>query len=132
MCVLFGKNEGSLQKYLILMLNMSINTYKSLLELCIDWSESIRCTNMHLNTIQQFRAFFLSNNINNLQSWTKLLIQNRKSVFQWKYHCPPNHCCLESFRVLKIKFGQIQHWYVGVRERICNLKKGSISSIYWI
>ena len=32
-CVLFGKIEGSLQTYHILMLNMSINLYKSLLKL---------------------------------------------------------------------------------------------------
>ena len=32
-CVLFGNIEGSLQKYHILMLNMSINSYKSLYNL---------------------------------------------------------------------------------------------------
>ena len=34
--VFFGKIEGSLQKYHIVMLNMSINSYKSLLQLGID------------------------------------------------------------------------------------------------
>ena len=43
---------------------------------------------MHFNTIEQFGAVF-SKNVNYLQSCTKLLQQNKKSVFQWKNSLTP-------------------------------------------
>ena len=67
--------------------------------------------------------------INNLQSLTKLLRQNRKFIFQSKKtpltSPPPTpiQCCSQSFRLLTTNPGQIQHWYWGVRQRIWNLKK---------
>ena len=51
---------------------------------------------MHFNTIEQFGIVF-SKNINNLQSWTKLLRQNRKSIFQWKNPSPPKSMLLTKF-----------------------------------
>ena len=45
-------------------------------------------TNMHFSTTEQFGMVF-SRNINNLQSWTKMLRQKRKSIFQWKNPSPP-------------------------------------------
>ena len=36
---------------------------------------------MHFNTIEQFGMVFLKK-FNNLQSWIKLLRENRKSIFQ--------------------------------------------------
>ena len=44
-----------------------------------------------------------------LQSWTKLLRQNRKSIFQEKNPSPPNQCYLQSFSLLITKPYQIQH-----------------------
>ena len=64
-------------------------------------------TNMHFNTIEQFGMVF-SKNINNLQSWAKLLRQNRKSIFQSKTPLPLNQCCSQSFELLATKLGQIQ------------------------
>ena len=66
------------------------------------------------------------------KSWTELLRQNRRSIFQWKNPSPPNQCCSQRFRLLATKLGQIQHWYGGVRGRICNLKNWVIYWIYWI
>ena len=86
---------------------------------------------MHFNTIQQCGAVF-SKNINNIKSWTELLRQNRRSIFQWKNPSPPNQCCSQRLRLLATKLGQIQHWYSGVRGRICNLKNWVIYWIYWI
>ena len=43
---------------------------------------------MHFNNIEQFGAVF-SKNVNYLQSWTKLLQQNKKSIFQWKNSLTP-------------------------------------------
>ena len=111
---LFGKIEGSLQKYHIVLLNVSINSCKSLLKLGIDWLWNIQYTNMHFNTIEQCRMVF-SKYINNLQSWTKLSRQNRKSIFQWKTPLPQNQCCWQRFRLLTTKLDQIQHWYWGLR-----------------
>ena len=71
------------------------------------------------------RSHLWTRKLTKLQSWTKLLRQNRKSIFQWKTPLPPNQCCWQSFRLLITKIGQIQHWYWGrgrVRGRIWNLK----------
>ena len=67
-----------------------------------------------------------------LQSWAKLLRQNRNLFFSEKTPLPPNQCCSQSFRLLTTKLGQIQHWYWGVKGRIWNLKNWVISWIYWI
>ena len=92
---------------------------------------------MYVNSMEQFGMVF-SKIINNLQSLTKLLRQNRKFIFQSKKtpltSPPPTpiQCCSQSFRLLTTNPGQIQHWYWGVRQRIWNLKNCVICWIYWI
>ena len=61
----------------------------------IELKTNIQCTNMHFNNIQDFGAFF-SNNIYNLQPWSKLVetkfenpVSSRnRFVFQIPNSCP--------------------------------------------
>ena len=74
---------------------------------------------------------FSQKRINNLQRWTKLFRQNRKSIFLWKNPLP-NPCCSQSSRLLATKLGQIQHSFREVKGKFWNLKNWAISLIYCI
>ena len=60
--------------------------------------------------------------------WDKIenLFFSEKTLLPW------NGWCLQSCRLLTTKLGLIQHWYCGLRGRICNLKTSVFFWIYWI
>ena len=103
-CISFGKIEVSLWKYHILMefKAYNVSTWISIPSNNLGWF------------IQKISITYRVGQ----NCWDK----TENLFFIEKNPLPPSQGCLESFRRLRTKLGQIEHWHRGVSKRNWNLK----------